>query len=283
MRSKLLVPLLISCGLTITLPTEANEATNAVPLSSTPSVVQKTIQAQTGSGQSGGIYPETNGEEIAYDVELTAKDGTERDFTVDADGKLLNTEMTVAETPVPVQKAITKILADGELEAISKNLDDAEITFDIALTTKTGQEKNFTLADDGTLLSAEVQLNETPEVVQKAIAKQIAAGELESIEKNFDDDGVTYDVAWTSKGGAEKSFTLAADGKLSSVQVTLAETPPPVQRTIKTRLGDGKVLSIDRSFTKRQGIFPYEIEGSKDGKAFDFFVGPRGRFLGMEE
>jgi hypothetical protein len=27
---------------------------------------------------------------------------------------------------------------------------------------------------------------------------------------------------------------------------------------------------------------PYEVEGRKDGKTFDFSVGPRGRFLGMD-
>lgn len=283
MDYKRLVLLAIFCGLALTVQADADDGTNTIALAATPATVQKKIQAQTGDGQPGGIYPETNGEEIAYDVELTAKNGTERDFTVDAAGKLLSTEVTLAETPIPVQSAIAKALADGELEDISKNLDDADVTFDVNLITKAGLEKNFTLAADGTLLSMEIQLSATPDAVQKAIAKQVAGGRLEDIEKNFNDDGITYDVDWTAKDGAEKSFTVADDGSLVSVEVTLSATPPPVQRTIKTRLGDGKVLSIDRSFIKRQGVSPYEVEGSKDGKAFDFFVGPRGRFLGMDE
>jgi hypothetical protein len=31
------------------------------------------------------------------------------------------------------------------------------------------------------------------------------------------------------------------------------------------------------------GVFPFEVEGRKDGKPFDFSVGPKGRFLGMDD
>jgi len=39
---------------------------------------------------------------------------------------------------------------------------------------------------------------------------------------------------------------------------------------------------VDKSFEKRNNDFPFEVEGRKDGKPFDFFVAPRGRFLGMD-
>ena len=63
----------------------------------------------------------------------------------------------------------------------------------------------------------------------------------------------------------------------------MEETPPAVRRTIRARMGDGKVLRIDRSFVEQQGVMPYEVQGRKDGKPFDFSVGPRGRFLGMDD
>ncbi len=261
----------------------AGEASQTVALAETPLAVQKTIHAQTGDGTLGDIEKTLNDSEIIYNVELTAKDGSERDFTVDEDGTLLSVEVALAETPAAVQKSIQQLLKQGELEDIDKNLGDSDVTYDIELTTKDGWEKDFTLADDGTLLSAEVTLDETPEAVQKVIQARVGDGKLESIDKNFDEDGISYDVEMTTKDGRQKGFTLAADGSLSSVQVTLEETPRPVQRTIKNQVGDGKILRIDKSLVKEKGVFPYEIEARKDGKPFDFSVGPRGRFLGMDD
>jgi len=73
------------------------------------------------------------------------------------------------------------------------------------------------------------------------------------------------------------------DGSLSSEQVSLDQVPAPAQRTIKNQIGDGKILRIDKSFVKEKGVLPYEVQGRKDGKPFDFSVGPRGRFLGMND
>jgi uncharacterized membrane protein YkoI len=260
----------------------ADDQSKTVTLSETPPAVQKTIHAQTGDGRLGEIDKTFDGETV-YDVALTAKDGQERDFTVAGDGTLLSVEVALAETPAPVQKFIQKLMPQGGLESIDKNLDDSEITYDVGLTAKDGRDKDFTLAADGTLLSAEVTLNETPAAVQQTIATQLAGGKLEGIDKNFDDDGISYDVEMTAKDGRAKDFTVAANGSLSSVRMTLEETPRPVQRTIKNRIGTGKIFEIDRSYVKEDGVFPYEVQGLKDGKPFDFSVGPRGKFLGMDD
>jgi len=261
----------------------ADDQSKTVALSETPAAVQKTVQAQTGGGKLGDIDKVLDGGETIFDVELTAKDGQEKDFTVAEDGTLLSVEVALAETPAPVQKSIKTLVGGGELESIDNNLDDAEITYDVELTATNGRKKDFTIADDGTLLSAEVALSETPDVVQKTIATQMNGGKLESIDKNFDDDGISYDVEVKAKDGQKKNFTVGADGSLSSVVVTLKETTPAAQKTIQNQIGDGKILEIDRSFVKRDGVFPYEVQGLKDGKPFDFSVGPHGRFLGMDD
>ena len=260
-----------------------DDQSKTIALSETPAAVQKTIQARIGGGQLGEIDKETNGEEIIYDVELTAKDGQERDFTLDEDGTLLSVEVALAETSAAAQKSIQTLMRQGELESIDKNLDDSEISYDVELTANDGRDKNFTIADDGTFLSEEVLSTETPDAVQKTIARQLSGGKLAGIDKNFTDDGINFDVEMTTKDGREKSFTVAANGNLSSVEVTLEEIPRPVQRTIRNQIGDGKILEIDRSFVEERGVFPYEIQGRKDGRPFYFSVGPHGRFLGMDE
>ena len=261
----------------------AGNASSIVKLSETPAAVQKTIQSQVGDGTLGEIDKALNDSETVYNVELTAKDGYERDFTVAEDGTLLSKEVALAETPASVQKTIHTLTNQGELEGINKNVDDWDVTYDIELTAKNGGEKDFTVAGDGTLLSAEVELNETPGAVRKTIQSRLGDSKLESIDKNFDGEAANYDVEMTTKEDQGKGFTVASDGRLVSAQVTLEETVPAVQRTIKRQIGDGKILRIDLSFVNEKGVFPYKVEGRKNGTPFDFSVGPKGRFLGMDD
>jgi uncharacterized membrane protein YkoI len=260
----------------------AGDDSQTVALSETPAAVQKTIQQQIGGGKMGEIDKTLDAGETVYDVELTTSNDVERDFSVAEDGALLSVEVPPAEMPAPAQGAIKILVGDGTLESIDKNLDDLETNYDVELTAKNGQEKSFTIADDGTILSEELALSETPDAVQKEIAAQLNGGKVESIDESFDDE-TNFDVGLTTKDGREKSFTVEMDGSLSSEQVSLDEVPGPAQRTIRSRIGDGKILRIDRSFVKEKGVLPYEVQGRKDGKPFDFSVGPRGRFLGMND
>ena len=260
----------------------AGDDSQTVVLSETPASVQKTIQAQIGGGKMGEIDKTLDAGETVFDVELTASNDVERDFSVAEDGTLLSVEVPLAEMPAPAQGAIKTLVGDGTLESIDQNLDDLETNYDVEFTNKTGLEKSFTIADDGTILSAEVDLSETPDAVQKEIAAQLNGGKVESIDECFDDE-TNFDVGMTAKDGREKGFTVEMDGSLSSEQVSLDEVPEPAQKTIKNRIGDGKILRIDKSYTKEKGVLPYEVQGRKNGKPFDFSVGPRGRFLGMDD
>ena len=77
---------------------------------------------------------------------------------------------------------------------------------------------------------------------------------------------------------------MAANGVLLREQVALEDTPSAARKTIRERMGNGTILRIDKSLVeKRMGVLPYEVQGRKAGKPFDFSVGPRGRFLGMDE
>jgi hypothetical protein len=190
--------------------------------------------------------------------------------------------VTLSETPVAVQKAIKVQAGDGKLGSIDRVVDGDETNYDVELTAQDGQARDFAVAGDGTLLSVEVTLRETPAAVQKTITAQLNGGTLDSIDKNLDDE-LSFDVALITKDGRNKRFNVTAKGDVASSEVTLAETPPAVQKTIKQEIGEGKIIRIDRSFVELHGVLPYEVQGWKDGKSFDFSVGPKGRFLGMDD
>src|ERR1700722_7339432 len=113
----------------------ADDAGTKVALSDTPAAVQKTIQAQVADGKMGDITKSADGEDTDYDVDLTTKDGTDRDFTVakdgkemdftvDDDGTLDSMEVDLSQTPGAVQKAINAQLNGGKVSEIDENFDD---------------------------------------------------------------------------------------------------------------------------------------------------------------
>jgi uncharacterized membrane protein YkoI len=254
-----------------------------VTISETPPAVQKAIAARTGDGKLDEIDRNNENGETIFEVNFVTKAGDERDFTVADDGTLLSLGVSLAETPVAVQKTIRAQAGGWEVAGINKNVADADISFDVEVT-KDGQEKSFNVANDGVLSSQEVALTETPAAVQAAIKTQLGDGRLMSIEEDFDPAGNSFDVEAVAQDGGKKSFSLAPDGRLLSEEVTLEKLPPPARKTIREKIGDGKILRIDRSLSeKKAGVLPYQVEGRKGGKPFDFSVGPHGRFLGMDD
>jgi uncharacterized membrane protein YkoI len=279
MRLKPLILLALVCGLA---PVALTKDVT-VKLSDAPAAVQRIVQAQVADGTMGDITKDADDEETVFDVDLTAKDGSDRDFSVAQDGTLLSTEVNLNETPDDAQKAIQSELAGGTLDSIDKNLADFNLSFDVEGTGKDGKDKNFTVADDGTILSREITLSEAPEAVQKTINEKLEGGKVTSINENFDDDGTNFDVSVTASDDLKKSFNVLADGTFASERVPLVDVPPRARATIKDHIGDGTVLRVDKSFVKERGVDPYDVEGRKDGKPFDFSVGPRGKFLGMDQ
>jgi len=253
-----------------------------VTFAQTPAAVHRTIQAEAAGWVLDGIDKNLDNAGTTYDVEVT-KDGRTQNFTVDDDGTLLSIAVALADTPAAVQKAIQAQAGGGEIESIDKNLDDTEITYDIKAAGN-GRTRSFTVADDGTLVSEEVALAETPAPAQAAIARQIAGGAVKSIDESMDPDGNTFDVDAVAKDGSAISFTVGAGGSLLAEEVTLNQIPPAARKTIQDQIGAGKIIEIDRSLVEKTGkVLPYEVQGRKGGKPFNFSVGPKGRFLGMDE
>lgn len=261
----------------------ADDDTNTVALKDTPAPVQKTVNTQVADGKLEEIVRSDRNGEAVYVASQTAKNGDERDFTVADDGTLLSVEVGLSEAPAPVQKTIRTIVTGWELESIDKNLDEAEVSYDVEAT-KDGKTKSFSVGEDGKTLSIEISLAEAPEPVQKVIKDKIGADKLKTLTKSFDEDGITFDILVAEAGNAEKSFLVSVAGKLLSEQVSLAGVPAAARKTIMEKIGGGKLLRIDKSlFEKKDGVLPYEVHARKDGKPFDFSVGPKGRFFGMDE
>jgi uncharacterized membrane protein YkoI len=243
-----------------------------------PAAVWQTIQKQANGRQPTSITREETGGEVSYEVMLPAGGGIERSMTVGANGALLSFEVVLTETPAAVQKTIAAQLNGGTIDGIEKTQDDGEVAYDVDFTTKDGQERSFSVSDDGTLLSIQITLEDAPPAVQAAIKTASTDGKIGEIEKQFDDGVITYDVTFTNKAGAERTFTVSAEGKLTRLEITIAEATVAAQKTIRNRVGTGTLQRVMEIFGGNGTT--YEVEGFTDGKPMAFKVGPKGKFLG---
>lgn len=254
-----------------------------VKLADTPAAVQKVVASRTNAGKIGGIDRTDEGGETTFDVSFTTDSGDERDFSLADDGTLLSIEVSLGEVPAVVRNAIRLQASGWALESLDKNVDDPDVTYDVEVS-KDGLEKSFTIADDGTLASREVSLNDLPVAAQKSVQAHLNGASLTSVDETFDEEGTAYDVQAVDVDGTGRSFSINTNGTLVSEEVPLEKVAPGARRTIQARIGDGKILRIDKSLSERRaGVLPYEVQGRKNGEPFDFSVGPRGRFLGMDD
>jgi uncharacterized membrane protein YkoI len=178
--------------------------------------------------------------------------------------------VALSATPPAVQKTIAAQITAGKLGEIDQTIEDGETIFDVTFTTKTGVERDLSISGDGTALSIEVQMADTPAAVQNTIKAQASGWTLEGIDQSLDDPDVSFDIE-TAKDGRERNFTVAADGDLLSIEIELGEAPPAVQATIKSVVGDGSLKSIDEDMDPADNTFDVDAV-AKNGEAKSFTV-----------
>jgi len=260
-------------------------AAPAIGLSEVSAAAQNTIKAQLAGGKLDDITRTNDDGELVFDVSFTALNGDARDFTVAADGTLLSLEVKLAEAPPAVQNAIRAEAPGWDLEGLDKNVDRAEITYDVEVS-RGGQTKEFSVSEEGDVLSREIGLTNAPAGVRQAIQAKLAGGQVQSVAMAFDPDynATMYDVELTTAEGSGKSFRVAADGTMVSKKVFLDAVTPHAAKTIAEKLAGGKILRIDETLLRLPGgAQPYEVHGRKNGRPFDFTVGRHGGFLGMDD
>jgi hypothetical protein len=255
--------------------------TLALGLSDVPPAVQKTIGANSGGRTVSTIERKEDNGAVTYEVETTAKDGEEWELTVVEDGTLLSIEIPPAELPVAVQTAVTSQLGQGRMEGVEKLLDDGQTTYQVGIAAPSGDERDFTFGEDGTLISEEVHLAELSPGLQTAITALVGKGALEGIDKTFNHDETTYEATMTTPAGQERNFTLSETGTLLSEEVSLAELPPKIQTAIKAQVGKGKLEGIDETFNTAAITYEATVM-APDGQEGNVTISALGNLLSQE-
>lgn len=123
-----------------------------------------------------------------------------------------------------------------------------------------------------------IKLKDAPAAVQETIKKSAEGAKIKQVEKVTDGDKVIYE-AIIVKGGKNLEVEVAPDGKiiLMEEEVKLAECPAPVQATIKTEVGKGKITLLEK--VTKDGSIYYEVEFSKDGKDLEVLIALDGKVM----
>ena len=182
--------------------------------------------------------------------------------------------MQFGQLPPAVQKAVQMQAANGKLGEITRDDDNGAVNYVVEIT-KGAQTRDYTFDEAGVLVGMEMALMEVPLEVQKTIQAQMVQGTLESIEKSIDGTSVSYDVDWKSKDGKDHSFSVAENGKLASVDLSLDETPPAVKGTIQHQLGTDQLISISKTM-EDDGAY-YDVTFVSNGVERDFSVAESGQ------
>jgi len=231
-----------------------------------PAPVKQTVQAQAASATLNSAQKVVADGEITYDITIT-RDGKARDFTVDTNGALIDMQMFLPELPAVVQKSI-QARTKGTVGDIYRSIDDGKIKFDVDVTAG-GKTHTHTFADDGRLLTEEVELDSLPAAVQQTIQKQSSGATLGEIDESFEDTEVTFDVEMTRDGQA-RSFTVNAKGELVDVQMFLSELSDPLQKAIQKEAGPGTLGEIDRAIDDGEPTFDVDITAGATTRTVTF-------------
>lgn len=126
--------------------------------------------------------------------------------------------------------------------------------------------------------SVTLKMTDLPPAVHKAVMKEVGKGKVDSIEKDTDEDGVTYDVEMT-KNGRTRDFTVDDDGKMLEIEVFPAETPKPVHEAIARQVGKGTIEYISKVFDDE---VTFEVDMTAGGRERTFTVDKQGTLLEMQ-
>jgi uncharacterized membrane protein YkoI len=253
---------------------QAADKAVAVKLNDLPAAARSTIQSRIGKAPVGEILKTVERGEATYEVQITGA-AQPRSFTVNDDGELVAEQAFLQELPRPARETIRPQVADGTLGDISKVTDDGEVTYEVQMT-KAGRARDFTVAEDGALVEIQVFVDEVPGAVRAAIRRQSRGGECGDIYKSTEDGEAEYDVEIT-RSGKSRRLTFNARGRITyeETPLALAETPEPVQRTVKDQLDGGRLVSVDRA--QEDGTVTYEVELVKAGKRRSLSIKPDGQ------
>ena len=187
--------------------------------------------------------------------------------------------VALSALPARVQQTIKAEMKGAQLGEIEQTDVDGKSFYEVLLT---GPERtrNVTVDAEGNLVRAQAALSETPPAVQKVIQSQLGKNKLGDIDRTSEGGETIFAIDLIGANGSSHSLSVAEDGKWFTLDLPLSDAPGPVQKTIRSHLGKGKLEEVSK--VDDDGDVYYEAEINLNGKVVTLTIGPRGRLLSEE-
>jgi uncharacterized membrane protein YkoI len=126
-------------------------AETKVKLESLPAAVQAAVKEQTKNGTLVGLSKETEKGKTQYEVETTVN-GKSRDVTLDNTGSVVEVEeeVDISAIPAAAKAAFEKRAAGGAITKVEKLTAGAVVSYEAAITLKSGKKTEVGVNADGT-------------------------------------------------------------------------------------------------------------------------------------
>jgi len=248
-------------------------------LANLPRQVQETIKAEVGRAKVNKVQKVTQDGETTFEVHVTQT--MNRTLKISGDGTLVGFELFQFELPSAVKKALRTDFAKAKFAKIYRETEDEDTVYSMEVMEQ-GRTNSLSVAEDGAWWSLDVELDQTPSLVQQTVRRLWGTLEISDLSKTFEDGEVAYELE-AEKDGKQHSLTIAPDGRLVAREdeLDLALVPAVVQQTVKGQIGTGELVRIARATNEVRVSF--EVEARKDGKNLEFSVDPAGKLLEDEK
>ncbi len=131
---------------------------------------------------------------------------------------LCATKLPFEKLPAPVKAAVFKAYPDAKVLSAEEEREEGKVVYEVKF--KHGaQEIELSLSVDGQVLAEEkvVRLEQTPEVVRKAIAGALPAGaRVESVEQVTEAGKETWEAAVRKADGSRIELVVDANGSVAT-------------------------------------------------------------------
>lgn len=184
----------------------------------TPEPVREAIKKRVGTAEIEGISKVFDDGKTTFEVEFGSgrESGTEktRTFSLDDKGALVERQVLVSETPVPVQAAIRKQAAAGKVAEITEVFEDGAPEYELEMQSGT-QGSLVTLDEKGDIVETEqpVSDSELPEPVQKTITDLSKDASAHKVIKTVEGDEVSFNARFHRSDHWEM-VAVGSDGKI---------------------------------------------------------------------
>jgi len=152
---------------------------------------------------------------------------------------------TLARLPGAVRQTVVSVLGSARLQDVVLTNENGRWLYEVEMRQR-GQDRAFTVAADGSLLSRQMFMNELPVAIRQAIQRETAGEQVQEIYWTNEEGAPAYFVEFL-KSEQNRTLTVAPDGWVMARQVGLPDTPAPVQAAIWEALHGRAPRQVDRA------------------------------------